>query len=236
MKTYTPEELGSILHKHQLWLDDEDGGERADLKGANLSWAKLSKADLRYADLEDANLTGANLTGDDLSNANLERAKLTRANLSWAKLSGANLSNANLTGANLTGADLTGAILTGADLTWAILTGADLTWANLTGANLTGAKIDDAPEVPNLCQAILTSVEANPESFEMGHWHNACGTTHCLAGWAVHLAGEAGHELESKVGTANAGIAIFLRSHGSVPNFYSDNDEALAWLQKEVAK
>ena len=181
MKTYTPQELGSILHKHQLWLDNKDGGERADLSNSTLS--------------------GADLTG------------------------------AILTGAILTGADLTGAILTGADLTRA-----NLSWAKLRYANLTGAKIDDAPEVPNLCQAILTKVEANPKCLEMGKWHNTCGTTHCLAGWAVHLAGEAGRQLESKVGHENAGIAIFLRSHGSVPNFYSSNDEALEWIRKEAAK
>ena len=72
------EELQTILHKHDLWLNDKDGGERA-----NLAWA--------------------NLTGDDLTGANLKGA-----NLAWANLTGADLTGANLTGANLTGADLTG--------------------------------------------------------------------------------------------------------------------------------
>ena len=47
MKTYTPEELAEVLEKHRLWLDDEEGGEQADLSGANL---------------RDANLRGANLS------------------------------------------------------------------------------------------------------------------------------------------------------------------------------
>lgn len=36
--------LDKILQKHQMWLNDEDGGERA-----NLSYANLSGADLSYA-------------------------------------------------------------------------------------------------------------------------------------------------------------------------------------------
>ena len=46
------DELDAILQKHKLWLDDADGGIRADLKGANLSDADLRGADLRGADLD----------------------------------------------------------------------------------------------------------------------------------------------------------------------------------------
>jgi hypothetical protein len=31
----------------------------------------------------------------------------------------------------------------------------------------------------------------------MNKWH--CGTSHCIAGWAVHLEGEAGYALEKEV-------------------------------------
>lgn len=37
MKKYTPEELKEILRKHEMWLRNEDGGERADLSWSNLS-------------------------------------------------------------------------------------------------------------------------------------------------------------------------------------------------------
>ena len=37
MKTYTTEELQTLLAKHKAWLDNEDGGERANLSDANLS-------------------------------------------------------------------------------------------------------------------------------------------------------------------------------------------------------
>jgi hypothetical protein len=56
MKNYTTEELADIISKHGLWLQGADGGERANLSGADLSDANLSGADLRGANLRGANL------------------------------------------------------------------------------------------------------------------------------------------------------------------------------------
>ena len=52
------EELNSILELHRKWLYGEEGGKRADLRGADLSRADLSRADLRDADLRGADLYG----------------------------------------------------------------------------------------------------------------------------------------------------------------------------------
>ena len=73
------EELKTLLALHAKWIRGEEGGERANLSGANLSRA-------------------------DLSGANLSRANLIRADLSVADLSGADLSRADLSGAYLSGA------------------------------------------------------------------------------------------------------------------------------------
>jgi uncharacterized protein YjbI with pentapeptide repeats len=59
----TPEELKLILEKHRAYLNDEPGGERADLYRANLYRADLYGADLRGANLRGADLYGANLYG-----------------------------------------------------------------------------------------------------------------------------------------------------------------------------
>ena len=85
----TPEKLTEILAKHKLWLNNEKGGVRADLSGAN-----LRKADLSVANLSVANLSGANLSKADLSVANLSKANLSKADLSYTNLSWANLSGA----------------------------------------------------------------------------------------------------------------------------------------------
>ena len=97
----TQEELNMILDKHEKWLNNEEGGEkadlyRADLGGANLGRADLGGANLGRADLCWANLHGADLGGADLGGANLGRADLGRANLYRANLHGAYLCGADL--------------------------------------------------------------------------------------------------------------------------------------------
>ena len=66
--------LKEILEKHKMWLNGEEGGERANLRGADLRWANLYRANLREADLYKANLNGANLSRADLRVADLSGA------------------------------------------------------------------------------------------------------------------------------------------------------------------
>nr|WP_251868226.1 pentapeptide repeat-containing protein [Enterococcus malodoratus] len=71
--------LNNILAKHKKWLYDEEGGERADLRDADLRDADLRRANLRDADLRDADLWRANLRGAYLWRADLRDADLRRA-------------------------------------------------------------------------------------------------------------------------------------------------------------
>lgn len=141
--------LNEILKKHKMWLNNEENGERADL---------------RDADLYGANLSDANLSGANLRNANLRNTDLWNADLRCANLRGANLSDADLRGADLYGANLSGANLRNANLGGADLSGADLRNANLGGANLSGANLSDA----NLSGAenLLSSVDYLRNNFE----------------------------------------------------------------------
>ncbi len=69
----------------------------------------------------------------------------------------------------------------------------------------------------------------------MGQWHHPCGTTHCRAGWAVALAGDAGKTLEWSHGTSAAATLIYLASDPKlqkVPDFYCDNETALADMKR----
>ena len=97
-KTYTPEELKTVLEEHKKWLESEDGEEGS---RANLSSANLCYANLRNADLRDANLRNANLSSAILCYANLRNADLSSANLCYANLCGSDLRDANLCRANL---------------------------------------------------------------------------------------------------------------------------------------
>lgn len=75
------ETLNNILKNHEKWIRGEDGGVRANLRGAD-----LHEADLFGADLRGVKLSGANLYGADLSEANLCEADLSEANLFGADL------------------------------------------------------------------------------------------------------------------------------------------------------
>ncbi len=83
--------LSTILELHKKWLNDEQGGVRANLRGADLNYASLREADLRDADLSYANLREANLRGADLRDASLREANLSYASLREADLSYANI-------------------------------------------------------------------------------------------------------------------------------------------------
>ena len=78
--------LQEIIESHGKWLKFEDGGKRANLRGAYL----------RDADLQDAGLQCANLRGADLQGAHLQGADLQGAYLQCADLQGADLRGANL--------------------------------------------------------------------------------------------------------------------------------------------
>lgn len=94
------EKLDKILENHKLWLNGE-GGECANLRGADLRYANLYNIDLRCANLNSADLNSA-----DLRCANLRCVDLSGANLNSANLSGASLYNANLYSSNLNNANL----------------------------------------------------------------------------------------------------------------------------------
>lgn len=141
----TNDELKEIIEKHEKWLMSQEGGERANLGGADLTGAELSDVSLYGAILFGAKLSGANLSGANLSGSCLHSADLHGANLSYANLRHADLCNANLRSADLSNADLRNA-----DLCRASLLGADLSCANLFGAIMVGADLCGA-DIPMAC-------------------------------------------------------------------------------------
>ena len=93
--------IKEILKKHEMWLKNDIGGERANLCGINLCGVNLYGIDLRGADLSGTNLCGAILHRANLHGVNLWGANLHGADLGDANLYGANLCDANLCNANL---------------------------------------------------------------------------------------------------------------------------------------
>jgi len=157
-----------------------------------------------------------------------QRAYLRDANLIDANLRGANLIDANLNDANLSRANLRGANLRGAHLIDAKLSGAHLIDAKLSGT--LGLAI--AADAPQRLRATAIAALADG-ALEMKAWHS-CSTTHCLAGWLIHQAGEVGRLLEAAVGPGVAGLMLGgIEAHG---HFYDDNEAATEWLRSVVAR
>ena len=88
------------------------------------------------------------------------------------------------------------------------------------------------PVIADIHRVIYEAASA-PEALHMSDWHS-CGTTHCRAGWAVHLAGEEGYALEHFHGTALAAQLIYDASgHPISPvRFFDSNEDALADMKR----
>jgi hypothetical protein len=84
------------------------------------------------------------------------------------------------------------------------------------------------PVIEGIHQKILAAIESPGHGLNMQEWHS-CETTHCRAGWVVHLAGEAGRALEQKTSTPFAAMQIY---HASSPikvspvRFYETDQKA----------
>jgi hypothetical protein len=89
--------LKEIIEKHEKWLNNEPDGERASLKGVDLSY-------------------GVDLKGVDLSGADMRGADLSSVNLSDADLSGVNLSDVCMRDVDLSGACMRGCIGNGKEI------------------------------------------------------------------------------------------------------------------------
>ena len=126
--------------------------------------------------------------------------------------------------ANLRGADLSEANLSGSYLRGACLNGADLRRSNLRGA--IGLPI--AADARQRLRAVAMAALADRNALRMISWHT-CETTHCIAGWAIHQAGEPGRILEALHGPELAGRMLL--GHEAAMHFHDDDDAAKAWLQ-----
>jgi hypothetical protein len=96
--------------------------------------------------------------------------------------------------------------------------------------------IANIPIVKDLNIKVLDAVTPTG-ALNMGEWHT-CNTTHCWAGWIVHLAGKEGYDLEEKTSTEFAAKALFKQSTGKsidTKNFHTDNETAMEKI-KEFAK
>lgn len=188
-----------------------------------------------------------------------ELTKILAEHKAWRESGGASGSRAYLGGADLRGADLADAYLRDAKNVPPIPPSdapatqpqtyeewkAQRPKIDAERAKRYRERHPEVPVVEQLDAKILAAVEAGGR-LEMSGWHGdnplnaegeACGTTHCRAGWAIHLAGKAGYELESRFDSAIAGRMIYLASTGRAPFFYErSNKRALEDIRRCAAE
>lgn len=202
MRKITEEQLQLVLQNHKLRLKCNAG-----------EWANLTGYDLRAHDLSGLNLQKADFQDSDLSEVDFRDSYLARCCFRRCNLKGADMRRAHLVNADLRDADLSGA---------------QLRYVNLSGVYLQGAKgLPEAPKIANIDRAILNAIQSHGK-LRMATWHT-CDTTHCRAGWAIHLCGEAGYKLEEQFGPSTAGALIYAASRPTerVPDWGATDEEAM---------
>lgn len=156
MRTLTKREVDDICYKHELYLNHDPRGERADFSDCDLSNLSLINKRLDGAIFENANLSGCNMDKTDITGCNFAFADLTgvylhdsnaaecnfkNAILSEAKLDSVVLFMSDLSGANLTNSDMYSVIATGANFDRAVLDNSHMTAFNGDRAIFEGASI-----------------------------------------------------------------------------------------------
>ena len=97
-------------------------------------------------------------------------------------------------------------------------------------------QVPPIPKIDNIDAAVYAAA-SQPDALNMVNWHT-CETTHCRAGWVVHLAGDEGRALESYHNTELAALLIY-RESGSPINparFYDSDDAALKDMKMRAEK
>lgn len=90
------------------------------------------------------------------------------------------------------------------------------------------------PKIENIDKAVYEAC-LQPDALNMDTWHT-CETTHCRAGWVVHLAGKEGKELDMFHNTLLAAQLIYLESGSPISpvRFFDTNADAMADMKKRA--
>ena len=117
------------------------------------------------------------------------------------------------------------------DLSHVDLRGANLSRADLSGAKVSAELIPTAEQAAPLLAEVAAAALVCDDALDMSTWHT-CETTHCIAGWAIQLAGKRGAALEKEYGSQSAGLALLGAEAAS--HFFDTNEEAREWLRTKV--
>lgn len=109
--------------------------------------------------------------------------------------------------------------------------------SDLEDSKLAQAPRTVVPKIEDIHKKVYAAA-SQPDALDMDALHT-CETTHCRAGWVVHLAGEAGYALEKYFNAELAAMLIYRESGYDINpcRFYDSDEDAMADMQRlaEVA-
>lgn len=89
-------EFDEMMRLHEMWLNGEEGGKRANMKGADLRTVNMNRADMRGVNMQRANMLHA-----DMQYANMQCANMQHADMRSADMRSAEMQRTDMQGADL---------------------------------------------------------------------------------------------------------------------------------------
>lgn len=200
-------------------------------------------------------LTGIDFTGSKLVNTKFYMSSLRNCNFTKCDMRGTSFEGVGLPGTIFKGAIFnTKTSFYNAELSGANFAGCDMA-PLFVGGNLPAIKNIDKTIVQAIKGEKATVENRRASEFsgdyydnntikvgdagalDMGVWHaegeygeasmQICRTTHCRGGWAIHLLGRRGKDMEKRLGSSAAAGLIYAASGSHpVPDWYTTTDKA----------
>lgn len=241
---FDQEAFDRACQAHAAFLADPSGdeGERADFECWDFNNVRIEGRDLRHARFNRTRLQCTTFVNCDLSNTRFYSAAGEYTVFHQCNLGNALFDDAMLPRSSFDCSDLISTRFYGTNLRRASFSGTRLINVDFHGAQVQHASLTssdclktprDLPIVRDASTRLLevaqTVLQDSDLRLCMSEWHT-CHSTHCIAGWAIHLAGPLGELLEAEFGPANAGL--FLLGPEAASHFFVDEEAALDFLHR----
>ena len=115
----TKQAIEDMLNSHAKWLNNEYGGQRANMRDMDLWGADMQRANMQGVNMQGANMRCANMQGANMQDADMRDMDLRGVDMQDADMRRANMQGANMRCADMWGADMLGADMRGADIDYA---------------------------------------------------------------------------------------------------------------------
>lgn len=203
---------------------------------AYLCESKFTGCRFKNCDFTDSAVSWSKFLSCCFSDCVFVNSLCNEVSLDNSRFDNCNFYKANLNHSSFLNCTINGGNFVEAELSDVIVKGSDLLGPESAQSLINKGITTFPPSVDFIHQKVLHNAKIG--GLDMGDFHT-CDTTHCIAGWAIHLAGDKGYYAEQKLDPENAGAMIYLASDRQlekIPNFYTDDESAMRELEYLAAK